>query len=448
MKNISVDFGKSCGIVKPMHAINNGPVYKFNPDQRVTNMTAWQEAGIPYSRLHDSPLCSTYGGPHIVDVNLIFTNFDADPYLPESYDFANTDEYIRVIEFGGTKVFYRLGASIEHWVKKYNTRPPKDFNKWAIICEHIIKHYTEGWADGFHYDIEYWEIWNEPDWGDRGGPKSATWGGTIAQFHDFFEVAAKHLKSTFPHLKIGGPASVGKADWCEDFLKEMRKRDVPMDFFSWHKYGSYPEKVTDFAKWTRQMLDSLGYTQTESICNEWNYVKGWKGDEFVYSKKSIKGVKGPSYTLSVMCDCQYDSVDMLMYYDARPGGFNGLFATDFVSEVLKGYYPFKMFNELYKLGNCSSIQLDANLHGCAAVDGRKAALTFTYFVDEDTAPAEDVKISFAGFAGENGVKASYYVLDENHDLELVKEEFFGAESYATVLKTELFTSYLILLEKC
>ena len=41
--------------------------------------------------------------------------------------------------------------------------PPKDYAKWARICEHIITHYTEGWADGFNYKITYWEIWNEPE---------------------------------------------------------------------------------------------------------------------------------------------------------------------------------------------------------------------------------------------------------------------------------------------
>jgi hypothetical protein len=55
-----------------------------------------------------------------------------------------------------------LGASIEHGEKK-GTYPPQDYAKWARICEHIILHYTKGWANGFHYDITYWEIWNEPD---------------------------------------------------------------------------------------------------------------------------------------------------------------------------------------------------------------------------------------------------------------------------------------------
>ena len=48
-------------------------------------------------------------------------------------------------------------------IKPYHTFPPKDPEKWARICEHIIRHYTEGWADGYHYNIRYWEIWNEPE---------------------------------------------------------------------------------------------------------------------------------------------------------------------------------------------------------------------------------------------------------------------------------------------
>ena len=210
----SVDFTKVLGKVKPMHAVNNGPVYKFAEDQRITNMDAWKAAGIPYARTHDASINYTYGGEHTVDVNNIFTDFDADPYDPASYDFAITDEYLRVIDFAGTKTYYRLGSKIEHWCKKYNTLPPKDFNKWAVICEHIIRHYTEGWADGFKYDIEYWEIWNEPDLDADDSQNKRTWGGTRAEYFDLYEIASKHLKSCFPHLKIGGPALAGWEEWA------------------------------------------------------------------------------------------------------------------------------------------------------------------------------------------------------------------------------------------
>ena len=66
--------------------------------------------------------------------------------------------------------------------------------KWAVICEHIIRHYNEGWADGYKLNIKYRELWNEPDLGD------ATWGGTKEQFFDLYVTAAKHLRECFPDI--------------------------------------------------------------------------------------------------------------------------------------------------------------------------------------------------------------------------------------------------------
>ena len=181
---IHVDFSKAAGKIKPMHAVNNGPVYKFHSDQRLTNMPAYQAAGIPFARTHDASFCSTYGGEHTVDVGNIFPNFDADPCDPASYDFCLTDEYLRVIEFAGVETYYRLGNKIEHWPKKYGTLPPKDFKKWAVICEHIIKHLNYGWADGHEMGIKYWEIWNEPDLDPDDSTHKRCWGGTKAQFFE------------------------------------------------------------------------------------------------------------------------------------------------------------------------------------------------------------------------------------------------------------------------
>ena len=94
MSFVSVDFQSPAGVCKPMHAVNNGPVYKFAVDQRITNIDAFREAGIPYARNHDAAFNATYGGEHSVDVHAIFPNFDADPYDPNSYDFVCTDHYM------------------------------------------------------------------------------------------------------------------------------------------------------------------------------------------------------------------------------------------------------------------------------------------------------------------------------------------------------------------
>ena len=82
MTNVTIDFSKSVRPIKPMHSVNNGPVYKFGADQHITNIDSYREAGIPYARTHDASFYSTYGGEHTVDVNFIFTDFDRDPPIP------------------------------------------------------------------------------------------------------------------------------------------------------------------------------------------------------------------------------------------------------------------------------------------------------------------------------------------------------------------------------
>lgn len=441
MNIITVDISKSCGKMKPMHSVNNGPVYKFAEDQRITNIDAYRDAGIPYARNHDAAFNATYGGEHIVDVHAIFPDFDKDPYDENSYDFVLTDEYLKIIDFAGTKIFYRLGSKIEHQKKKYGTLPPKDFYKWAVICEHIIRHYNYGWADGFHYNIEYWEIWNEPDLDEDDSTNKRNWGGTAEQFYKFYNIAAKHLKQTFPELKIGGPASCGvwRMEWLENFFKSL---EVKPDFFSWHIYANDMHWFVEKVRRVRELLDKYGLYDTESILNEWNYVKGWTGDDWLYSLKQIKGIKGAAFTASAMCACQYEKLDHLMYYDARPCAMNGMFCTDWVCECLKGYYPFRMFNELYKLKNCVGVSSDnADIYPCAAVsdDEKQAAVMFAYFNDDDNAPSQSVRLSADGLP--QGAKAEIYLLDSEHDMELVREESIGKDGI--VLDMPLYGVYLI-----
>ena len=252
MEALVFDSSKSYGKFKPMNGVSNGPVYYIkNPrNNRLNNFEAYKAAGIPYARNHDASFSACYGGEHTVDISAIFPNFDADPYDEASYDFACTDEYILATEMAGTKTFYRLGQKIEHGVKKYHIAPPKDMKKWAVICEHIIRHYNEGWANGFHYNLEYWDIWNEPD-GAEGFEIPPTWEGTRQEFFDMYSITAIHLKECFPHLKIGGPSASGIEEWADDFLRTMKERvTFKMSTNLKRPLASKDKQVT--SKWTEK----------------------------------------------------------------------------------------------------------------------------------------------------------------------------------------------------
>jgi hypothetical protein len=131
-----------------------------------------------------------------------------------------------------------------------------------------------------------------------------------------------------------------------------------------------------------------------------------------------KSLKGAAFIGAVMCTCQKLPLDMLMYYDARPCGMNGMFSTDFVCDCLKGYYPFYMFNTLYQLGTEVESVASGDIYLCAAREGDEAAVMLTRFCVEDGEGPEAVELDLQNFGP---CEAELYVLDEDNDLTLQKK---------------------------
>ena len=383
---IKVCFSENKAKIKPLHGVGQPPFIGSN----FSMFKYLTDAGIPYSRLHD--VGGPYGGGRWVDVPNIFRNFDADEYDENSYDFTFTDLLISALVKSNVEPFFRLGVTIENDVKikAYRIYPPKDFKKWAIICEHIIRHYTEGWANGFNYNIKYWEIWNEADNHDR-LDGNQMWQGTKEQFFELYDIASKHLKAQFPHLKIGGYASCGFysltdslvagansgdrtkyfTDFFEDFLKYIKKSGAPLDFFSWHSYDSI-EYNKIYAKYAREKLDEYGYTDTETSLNEWNLDIKERG-QFSHAAKIC----------GMMLTYQYLPVDNAMFYDARLGvSIYGSLFNPLTREPFPAYFAFRAFNELYKLGTQVECSIDgANVYAAAATDGENGCIVIANTTD-------------------------------------------------------------------
>lgn len=394
MANINVNLNKAVGKIKPMHAVGQPPLAGASS----CHFHYLTECGAPYSRLHD--VGGAYGGNRFVDIPNIFRDFDADVNDPASYDFAFTDHLITELIKAGIEPYYRLGVTIENdaWIKPYRIFPPKDYEKWAEICEHIIAHYNEGWANGFHYNITYWEIWNEPDGG--GGvedEKAMMWRGSNEDFYRLYDVTAKHLKKCFPNIKVGGYGCCGhllhtqyakntkfkeetlvalnrQEAFFHGFFKYISEHNSPIDFYSWHSYYRITTSL-EMDKWVKERLIEYGYGDIEIHLNEWNNgARMFRGTEIHAAECA-----------AMLLGMQHSNTDICFVYDARwvGGEYSALF-DGFKGIPTPTYYSFVAFNSLYKLGN--EVELvcdDSSLYVLAASDGNHHAIMLANTTDTD-----------------------------------------------------------------
>jgi len=377
---VTVDFSRPTGAMLPLHGVNNAPMELWGRQR------TFEAAGIPFCRTHDT--AGGYGGAHFIDIPNVFPNFDADENDPASYDFALTDAWLGTLVASGTEPFYRLGVTIEggrRLIRAYHIFPPRDYGKWARICEHVIRHYTQGWANGKRWKMRYWEIWNEPDNPDM-------WQGTMEQFFELYRTAATHLKRCFPDLKIGGYASCGfmeldreidkryangsYLEWFRRFIDYVRAPEskCPLDFFSWHVYTDDPEQLARFARYCRTYLDEHGLSGTEAILNEWNFINHGKYgiDEFTLMKE----MPGAAFVASAFCLLQRDrTVSSAMYYDALPTrSYCGLYYFPSL-RTSPCYEAFRLYGSLYRLGTAYETVAPGNgLYACAAADRKTRAV--------------------------------------------------------------------------
>ena len=433
MIRITVDFANKIGPIKPMHEVGQPPMKGGFLKIDFSGMQYLADANIKYSRLHD--VAGAFGGYRYVDVPNIFRDFDADESDPASYDFAFTDVLIENMYAYGIEPIYRLGVTIENQahIKAYRIYPPKDPAKWARICEHIIRHYNEGWADGYEYGIKYWEIWNEPDNGEPG--RNQMWIGTNEQFYELYDVAAKHLKGCFgDKIKIGGYGCSGlygiyyhpdkygvnvpqrepderyvrdthRLDFFNGFLDYIVKNNSPLDFFSWHSYANV-EKTGVIGEYIERRFAEIGYPDIELHLNEWNAAHTPADNNTSYSSAA---------NAAMMLRIHKTKTCMLCYYDARmtPSAYGGFF-TPLVSAPTSTYYAFKAFGKLYALG--SEVELNAE-----GVDEDLAGFYTLAGAGENGRAVYLVNLSEEGRRVTTNLDDSFkvYLIDKDHSIEFV-----------------------------
>ena len=410
------DFTKTTGKIKPMHGVGQPPADICDDGIEHSLFHYLTEANIPYCRMHDT--CGSYGANVFVDVPNLFRDFDADENDPASYDFAFTDALFEKMVEAKLEPYFRLGVTIEnaHMIKSYRIFPPKDPEKWARICEHIVRHYNEGWANGYRFGITYWEIWNEPD-NEEEIAKNNMWKGTKEQYYDLYAATAKRLKDCFgDKIKVGGFANTGlylgymekepkyqkphevthwearaiyHTEFTRGFLRRIKRDNLPLDFFSHHSYLTV-ERTKDVQAYAERILAEEGFPDIEIHLNEWNTDR---------TRETRGTTKAAADVTAMMIAMQKTKMSVMCYYDARcsTSVYAGLFNPT-TEQPSCTYYAFKAFGKLYALGNAvETTGYGDGLYALAATDGKTRGVLIANISGEEKTVETDLGSGYTAY---------------------------------------------------
>ena len=377
-RTLQVDAAKSIGQIRSFQGLNGPP---FPVMDGLPNLVQqYKDLRIDQVRTHD------YMGPTDIDArftqnnpmlawlipdaaqragvvkngnaSILFADWNADPEKPASYNFGPTDKVLAAIHDTGAEVYYRIGRS---WGAN-NLDPPPDFDKYANVVKHVAMHYNQGWANGFHYHIRYWEFWNEPE--------ALFWSGTPEQFYSLYEKTALALKSVDPSLKIGGDAKAIPSNpdaYREGFIDYCAAHHLPLDFYSWHTYANSsadPYDAVRLGREIRTLLDTHGYPKAESILSEWNLTPDFTEGQ----KLRLQGIENAAFIGAVLTYLQDAPVDHAHFYRGD-AAWMGLF--DLQGRPFKAAYAFEAMGKMLGTPQRFAVQ-GTDTFGFAALAGRSA----------------------------------------------------------------------------
>lgn len=224
----------------------------------------WREAGVSVVRSFDwVSRLDTRDNP-----TSLFPDWSADPTDPASYNFTATDQWIDAVHAIGAEVMFTVASSIPK-----NKLPAEDLDLYGRVVEHIVRHYSQGWAGGPAKPVRIYEFGDQPDFGPL------HFAGRPEEFYAMYRAFCEAVFRVDPSLTVGGPSLAfsleDDAPYREGFLAFVRENDLPLHFYSFLWFTDGTRDPLDYryvSAELRAVLDRHGFTDTELTLSYWNYL--------------------------------------------------------------------------------------------------------------------------------------------------------------------------------
>lgn len=205
--------------------------------------------------------------------------------------------------------------------RKYNTVKPSSYTIYDSLIRCVVDT-VQSWGIN-----PYFEIWNEPD-------NTSYWTGTTEELLELYHHTATAVKQANPAAKVGAfgvngwasragqqmlwhfgyyPDSIGDKSLLSALIDSSVSWSTPLDFISWHLYGSRSNEYVRAANYFKTKLASSGIPSTGMFITEWN---SWDERETsMHAPQVLQGFKKMAeanitgHNLSCFQDFAYDPVN-------------------------------------------------------------------------------------------------------------------------------------------
>lgn len=254
------------------------------------------------------------------------------------YNWEKADRLVKVLEKNGVSPYFSwCYVPLPVQPEGGNFRSvPADWEKYREIMKDFAAHFKQMGSP-----LGYQEIYNEPV------NPGAFFDGTPEDYHTLYEYGALGIRDGDPEALVGGPAEafVLPPSECRDnasrFLDYIQRKELPMDFFSFHTYGFREKIYLERLRLIRSVLGRREYFNHVGIhVNEMNTVP----PPWPYRKTILEQQALLPQILTVIEDfLEETDVELVHWAQMLDSGVDALGLTDHLGRLRPGYFAFELY---------------------------------------------------------------------------------------------------------
>ena len=280
---------------------------------------------------------------------------------------------------------------------KGNVTPPKSYEQWADLIEHLTRHLTERYGAD---EVRKWyfEVWNEPN-------LDGFWTGGQDGYFKLYETTARAIKRVDPQYRVGGPSTAGFG-WIKETLDFCAEHDVPIDFISSHSYGAMegfldengkghtmlaptPDSVIDGFPAVLGAVHNSKWPNLPVLVTEWGPSYSSRDpvhDSYFCASWILRRLR--RLPVGVACMSYWTFSDQFEESGLPSTPFHGGFGLLTWQGLTKpAYFAYRFLNEL---GDTELVCNDADTYACRDAHGGVQVLLWDYTHPKQDSPNADV----------------------------------------------------------